>query len=165
MLGKCLELDPCNLIYRKTLRAMSPTAPRPLLIRWVGALSAVAIKSKMWFAFSSGRWRKVLNLGEEVLARQPADVTTHLKMATAAEKLAQPDLAQWFLEEGHSQVPGDADLMRALARFHESRHDWKHSIAFWEKVRKALPDDYEAGRKINDLSAEDLLANGHYAAE
>jgi serine/threonine protein kinase len=165
LLLKCLELDPFNTVYRKSLRGMNSIAPSNPFIRCLAFVRAFILKMKVWLAFSKGQWRKVLDFGEALLMYQPADAAIHLEMAEAAEKLAQLELARWLLEEGHAKVPENADLLRALARFHESQHDWKRSIAFWEKVRATVPNDYEAGRKINDLSAQDLMANGHYAAE
>jgi serine/threonine protein kinase len=162
LLANCLKLDPFNTAYRQTLRELNVKAAPSTLGRWFGSLNVLAIKSKMRLARSNSDWRTVLDHGEEVLARQPADVETHIEMAEAAEQLQVPHLAHWLLEQACEQIPDNGDLLRALARFHEKRRDWKPAVAYWQKVRELDPNDYEAGRKINDLSAQDLLANGHY---
>ena len=162
LLTNCLKLDPFNTTYRKTLRELNRKVSRSMFGRWFGSLNVFAIKSKMRLAHSNGDWRSVIEHGEEVLAHKPLDVDTHLEMADAAEKLTLPELARWFLEQGRAQVPGSTELMRALARFHEHRQDWKPALAFWQKVREAEPTDYEAGRKINDLTAQDLLTNAQF---
>jgi tetratricopeptide (TPR) repeat protein len=162
LLTNCLKLEPFNTVYRKTLRELNQKASQSTLGRWFGSLNVLAIKSKLRLARSNSDWHTVLEHGEDVLARQPTDVDTHLEMADAAEKLHASHLAQWLLEQGRLHSPQNADITRALARFHENRQEWKLAITLWQKVRAIDPDDHEAGRKINDLSAQDLLANGHY---
>ena len=164
LLANCLKLDPFNPTYRKTLRGMHAVASRSFLTGWLSTLSVLAAKSKMRLAFAHSDWRKVLDLGEEVLAHRPADVGTHLEMAAAAEKLLLPELTLWLLEAGSAKAPRDIELIRALANFHEDQHEWKRSVACWERVCKVDPHNGEARSKINDLSAQDLLANGHYTA-
>jgi len=104
----------------------------------------------------------VLEYGEEILARHPANVGAHLEMAKAAEKLGLRDLALWFLEQGREQAPKNAVLMRALAALHEQANDWKRALALWEQISAQAPDDPDARRKINELSVADHLKRGKY---
>jgi tetratricopeptide (TPR) repeat protein len=129
-----------------------------VLGRLVSSLNPQGLKSKVRQARLNGEWPKVLEQGEEVLARQPADVETHLAMAEAAEQLDLPGLALWFLEQAHEQAPDSEDLMRALARVYEKGKDWKRAIAQWEKLRQRDPGDPEARRKIDGLAVEDHIA-------
>jgi tetratricopeptide (TPR) repeat protein len=156
LLGNCLKLDPFNPTYRQTLRELNRKSSGSRLGRWLGSL---AVKARMRAARGSDP-RKVLEHGEEVLARQPADVETHLAMAEAAERLGLPDLALWLLEQGREQAPNDPELLRALAALHERRKDWRQAIALWERVRRLQPDDHDIQRKINELSVRDHLARG-----
>jgi tetratricopeptide (TPR) repeat protein len=158
LIGNCLKLDPFNLAYHKTLREMNLKASVGVLGRLVSSLNPLGLKSKVRLARSNGEWPKILELGEDVLARHPADVETHLAMAEAAEQLDLPGLALWFLEQAQEQAPDSADLMRALARFYEKGKDWKRAIAQWEKLRQRDPDDPEARRKIDGLTVEDHIA-------
>src|SRR4029077_13069735 len=103
--------DPLNPAYRKTLREVNRKAAGGVLGRLFGSLNVLALKSKMRLARSSGEWRKILEHGEDVLARQPADVETHLWMAEAAEALGRPELAAWLLEQGREQVPDHVGLV------------------------------------------------------
>lgn len=162
LIGNCLKLDPFNITYRKTLRAMNHGRGGTILGRWFSSLNVLALKSKIRLACTAGDWRKVIDLGEDVLACQPTDVATHIDMATAAEKLGLPKLALWFLEQGRLQTKDHIEVLRASARMHESLREWKKAVGFWQRVRALDESDFEAGRKINDLSAKDLLANGHY---
>jgi tetratricopeptide (TPR) repeat protein len=161
LIANCLKLDPFNLAYHKTLREMIRKGSAGVLGRLVSSLNVMALKSKVRTARSSGEWPKVLEQGEDVLARQPADVETHLAMAEAAGNLDLPDLALWLLEQGHEQAPDSAEVMRALARLYEKGKDWKPAMALWEKVRKRDPEDLEARRKIDELAVEDHIARAN----
>ena len=165
LLANCLRMDPFNLTYHKTLREVNRKTSSGMLGRLFGSLNVLAIKSKMRLARSNGDWRKVLELGEAILARQPADVDTHIDLATAATELGLLDLAKWFLEQGCEQTPDNANLLRALARLHEQRKDWLRAIALWERVQELKPDDQEARQKINELSVADHIARGSIDVE
>jgi hypothetical protein len=97
-----------------------------------------------------------------VLARQPADVTTHLEMAETAQGLGVARLAVWLLEWGLAQAPDSTALMRALARAYERGDQLGRAVDLWQKVQKADPADSEAERKINALSVRQYLAKGHF---
>jgi serine/threonine-protein kinase len=162
LLGNCLKLDPFNTTYRKTLREMNRQAAGGAFSRWFGSLSVLTIKSRMRLARSSGDLRKVLEHAEDVLAQSSADVDAHLEMADAAVKLGAPELARWCLEQGRLQAPDNIDLMRPLARLYETLKEWKLAVALWQKIGKLDPHDGEVRRKINDLSAQDMLTSGNF---
>jgi len=162
LLANSLKLNPFNAAYRLALRDLNRKASGGMLGRWLGSLNVLALKSKMRAARCSGEWRKVLELGEDVLARQPTDADTHIEMAGAVEELGLVDLSLWFLEQGLEMAPENADLLRAMARVHERRKEWKRAILFWEKVRKVAPDDGEAKQQINVISVNDHLARANY---
>jgi serine/threonine protein kinase len=162
LLLSCLKLDPFNTLYRKTLRQVHQRRKSGLLGRWMGSLNVLAIKARLRAARSSGDHRKVLEQGEEVLARQPADVQTHLDMAEAAEQLGQLRLAGWLLEQGCDLAPENVPLMRALAHVYEERKDLTRAIALWEQVRKVDPTDVEIVHKINALSVKDHISRSNY---
>jgi len=159
LLANCLQLDPGNITYRQTLRDMTKKASTGMLGRWFGSINVLAIKSKLHLARGNSDWRKVLELGEDVLARSPADVDVHISMSEAAEKLNLSDLALWFLEQGRTQLPDSVELMRALAGLHESRRDWKRAIRLWEKVIAKDPSNQEAFRKLNALSVQEHMSS------
>jgi serine/threonine protein kinase len=162
LLDNCLKLDPFNVAARKSLRDLNRKCNTGVLSRLLGSLNMIAVKSKMRLARSSGDWRRVFEHAEQVLARQPSDADTHIELAETATELGLPELARWFLKEGRQEAPDSAELMRALARLHEHLHEWKPAIALWQQVVEIEPTNREAHRKINDLSAQDLMASGHY---
>jgi tetratricopeptide (TPR) repeat protein len=105
---------------------------------------------------------KVLELGEEVLARSPRDVDAHLSMAKAAEALGLPRLALWLTEQAVAQVPRSAPALRALAHLHERQGRFSHALKAWAQVCQEIPDDPEAQRKMNDLAAQETIQRGNY---
>jgi serine/threonine protein kinase len=162
LLANALKLDPFNLAYHKALREVNRKAPPGLFGRLFGSLNLLAMRSKLKLARSSGDFRKVLEQGEDILARQPADVDTHLEMGLAAGELGLHELAIWLFEQGREHDPEDTRLMRALARQYETGKEWKRALKLWEKVQRREPDDGEVRKKINDLSIEDTIERGNY---
>lgn len=165
LLFSCCKLDPPNLTYRAALRQFVLANQPGLLGRWLGSLGGLALATRVKSARRSGDHRKVLEQGEELLARQPDDVSTHLQMAESAEALGFHDLSLWLLEQGLKQAPKSVDLMRAVALRLEKDNQLSKAIALWQMVRKAVPEDIEAPRKINALSVSQHISKGNYRVE
>jgi tetratricopeptide (TPR) repeat protein len=155
---QALAIDPFKIPYREALRDINSKASGGLLQSWFGSINVLAIKSKLHLARSSGNWRKVLEHGEEILARYPADVDAHTEMAYAAKQLGSLDLAVWLCRKGVDQAPASAPMLRAAALAHEDRKEWKVAAELWERVRRADPYDANAVHKINVLLAEEHIA-------
>lgn len=158
LLQQCMNLDPFNTRYRQTLRDLNSKSAGSAFQRWFGSINVLATKSKLRLARSSSNWRKVLELGEEILALQPADSDTHLQMADAAQQLRLPAFALWLLEQGRQHAPENIPLLRASALLHEERQNWRTAVALWEKIRDADPTDQEAMHKINVVLTKDHIA-------
>jgi tetratricopeptide (TPR) repeat protein len=163
LLLTCCKLDPANLIYRQALRQTEKKKYNNNLrgSRFAG-LTNTAAKHRVKSALRSGEYLKVLEYGEEVLARNPWDVSTQMYMSGAAEALGLLDLAVWCLEQARQKNPLDLTVNRALARVYEKRGNFTQAIALWELVRKADPQDIEAQHKAKDLAASDTIARGRY---
>ncbi|HEV3116708.1 MAG TPA: tetratricopeptide repeat protein, partial [Gemmataceae bacterium] len=123
-----------------------------------------AAKTKLKAARASRDYLRVLEHGEEVLARNPWDVGTQMDMAEAADALGLLDVAVWTLEHTRQKNPKDATVNRALARLYEKRGNFSQAIGLWELVRKEDPQDIEAQHKSKDLAASDTIARGGYEA-
>lgn len=163
LLLSCCKLDPGNLRYRKALRRAVAASARPSgSFAWLGSLAS---KTRLKAARRAGDHRKVLEYGEEVLARNPRDVGAHVDMAEAAEALGQVRLAVWFLEQARKVDPANRDLARSLAQLYEKLRKFSQAIALWELLREADPSDAEASRKVRDLAAHDTIARGNYVAQ
>src|SRR5262249_15758308 len=107
---------------------------------------------------------RVLEIGEEILARNPWDVGTQMDMSEAADALGLGELAVWILEQARHKDPTDATVNRALARLYEKHGNFNQPIGLWELVRQADAGDVEAQHKAKDLAANDTIARGNYEA-
>ncbi len=162
LLLSCCKLDPGNLVYRRMLREVSRDLAGGKKSGWFGSLSNLPGRNRLRSARNAGEHRKVLEIGEELLCRNPGDSATHLAMAAAAEALRLPSLAVWLLDEARQQKPEDVAIFRALAQLYERQGQLRQAIAAWEQVRSLAPDDTEAPGKIKDLSASDTIARGNF---
>jgi serine/threonine protein kinase len=163
LLLSCCKLDPENLLYRQTLRDVGKAlAEQKGGGGWLKSLGALPARGRFRGARRAGDLRKVLEHGEEVLARTPEDVGTHMEMAQAALELGLLPLGEWLLEQARAQAPENAAVLRALADLAEKQGKFAQAVALWDEVRKADPSDPEARHKINQLAAADTIARGNY---
>jgi serine/threonine protein kinase len=163
LLSSC-ALDPANLLYRRTLRRVEKTGSKEGLFgRRLAWLTALPGRTRLKAALRARDYRKVLEYGEKVLARNPHDLGAPMDMAEAANALGLDRLALWLLEQAWQTNPRHTPLNRALARLYEKQGNFSQAIAVWEMVAKADPSDVEAHRKVKDLAAKETIARGNYA--
>src|SRR5262249_48801000 len=154
LLITCCKLDPANLVYRQTLRRTEKLKfKNNLRGSRLAFLSNSATKARLKSAKGGRDYLKVLEFGEEVLARNPWDNGSQMDMAEAAAALGLFALAVWTLEQARHRDPKDATVNRALARLYEKRGNFTQAMRLWELVRKAEPKDVEAQHKAKDLAA------------
>lgn len=164
LLLSCCKLDPGNLIYRQALRRTEKTKYRNNLRgHWLAGLTAWTTRAKMKATLRSRDYLRVLEYGEQILAKNPWDTGAQLDMAVAAEALGLLDVAIWVLEQARQKNPQDVVVNRALATLFEKRGNFTQAIALWELVRRARPDDVVAQHKVKDLAANETIARGNYA--
>ncbi len=165
LLLSCCEFDPANLIYRQALRRTQKLKHKNNLrgsrLAW---LTTARTRSKVRRALSGKDFVAVLNLGEQVLTRNPWEVGTQMAMAQAADALGLLDLAVWNLEQARQKAPEDGTLNRTLARLYERRGNFTQAAALWELIHKGEPGDNEAGGKAQELAARETIARGQYEA-
>jgi tetratricopeptide (TPR) repeat protein len=163
LLLSCCKLDPANLIYRQALRRTEKTKFRNNMRgSWHARLSTLPLRTKLTAALSARAYAKVLELGEQILMRNPWDTGAQLSMAEAADAVGLLDLAVWTLEQARHKDPRDATVNRYLARLYEKRGNFAQAIALWELVRRVDPSDVEAQGKSKDLAASETIARGGY---
>jgi hypothetical protein len=165
LLLSCCKLDPENLLYRQTLRDVGKALAGPKGGGWLKSLGALPARGRFRSARRAGDLRKILEQGEEVLARTPDDIGTQMEMAEAAVELGLLPLGEWLLEQARARAPENAAVLRALAEVAEKQGKFAQAVAVWEQVRKADPSDPEARHKINQLAAADTIARGNYRLE
>jgi serine/threonine protein kinase len=163
LLLKCTKFDPVSIAYRQSLREASQAAAQQRRLGgWFSSLTTLASRARVHSAKRAGQFLKVLEDGEEVLARYPSDTKTQMAMAESAEALGLLHLASWMLQEIRRQDRHHVPAFRALAKLYEKRRQYSDAIVVWEELRKLIPHDGEAARKINDLAASDTIARGNY---
>jgi tetratricopeptide (TPR) repeat protein len=164
LLESC-KLDPANLIYRQALRRTEKAKyNNNLRGSWHAGLTTWATRAKIKAALRGGDYLRALELGEQVLTRNPWNTGVQMDMAAAADALGLLDIAIWTLEQARQKDPRDAAVNRALARLYEKRGNFSQAIALWELVRRVVPNDVEAQGKSKDLAASETIARGHYEA-
>jgi tetratricopeptide (TPR) repeat protein len=165
LLLTCCKLDPANLVYRQALRKTEKIKFKDNMRgSRLAFLTNPAARTKLKSAKASREYLRVLEIGEEILARNPWDVGTQMDMADAADAAGLAEIATWTLEQARQKDPADATVNRALARLYEKRGNFAQAIGLWELVRKADPRDVEAQHKAKDLAAHDTIARGNYEA-
>lgn len=164
LLLTCCQLDPGNLTYRRALRqAQKLKFENDLKGHPMAWLLSMGKKMKFRRAQLRGDSRRVLELGEQILSRNPWDTATQLVMAEAAVKLQLPEVGIYILEQARQLDPNDARVNRPLARLFEKVGQYTQAIAAWNLVAKADPRDDEAARKVKDLSATATIQRGGYS--
>lgn len=163
LLLTCIKFNPVSITYRQALREASRAAAQQRRLGgWFASLTALTTRARVNAAKRAGQFRKVLEEGEEVLVRHPGDVKMQMILAEAAEELELIHLASWMLEEIRRFHPAHLPAYRALASLYERQRQFSDAIAVLEELRKRVPHDGEAARKINDLAAADTIARGNY---
>ncbi len=163
LLRTCCKLDPGSLPFRQALRrAQKDKYGDNLRGSRFAFLSSPRAKAKIKTAKSGRNFLSVLEVGEELLTKNPWDVGTQMDMAEAFDALGLIDLAVFSLDQARQKNPKDPTVNRALARLLEKRGDFKQAILLWQKVREAVPTDVEATHKAKDLAASETIARGGY---
>lgn len=163
LLRTCCRLDPGNLHFRQTLRrAQKSRFGDDLRGSKFAFLSTPRFKASVKAAKASRDYLKVLEVGEDVLTRNPWDLGTQMDMAEAFEALGLSDLAVFSLDQARQKYPKDPTLNRALARLFEKRGDFQKAIVLWRLVQEADPRDLEAASKAKNLAASETIARGGY---
>jgi tetratricopeptide (TPR) repeat protein len=163
LLLSCCRLDPANLIYRQALRRTEKTKfKNNMRGSWHARVSTLPLRTKIKAALRAADYPKVLDLGEQVLMRNPWDTGAQLDMAEAADSIGLLDVAVWTLEQARHKDPRDVIVNRFLARLYEKRGNFAQAIALWELVRRDDPGDIEAQTKSKDLAAHETIARGRY---
>jgi serine/threonine protein kinase len=165
LLMNCCRLDPANALYRRRLReAEKAKHGRNRAGRPFAFLATTAARTRLKAAKAKHDHLKVLQVGEEILERNPWDAGTSLDMAESAEALGLADVAMCILEQAWDKSAPDLRVLRALAHLYERFGRLTQARACWDVVNQKEPTDLEAFRKIRDLSAAETIARGQYGA-
>ncbi len=163
MFGQASRLVPNELKYRKALRLTQRRKLKddPSKVGMLVTARNKPIRLLASQARSKGKYDQALETCEKAFLNNPWDVSIAREAAEAAEGAEYLELAEWFLESVRDQAK-DVDFFRHIAHVHELNEHWQKAIEAWEQVRKIIPHDEDASRKINALSASSTMQKGKY---
>ena len=154
MYQESCKLEPENILCRASLRftERKKFGNDPTKVGRLVSARNQPIRHRARSAKSKGQWTQVLEACEEAFVNNPWDTTSARDAADAAEQLGFKELAQWLIESVLS-VANDVEFFKHAAHIFELNASWAKAIASWERVKKLNPDDEDAHRQINALSA------------
>jgi tetratricopeptide (TPR) repeat protein len=163
MFLQACRLIPDELKYRIALRGAERKKLNndPSKVGMLAAAKNKPIRLLAAQARSKGRFDQALDTCEKAFLTHPWDVSISREAAESAEAAGYLKLAQWYLESVQAQA-NDVEFHRHIAHVHELNENWQKAINAWEAVRKLVPDDEDASRKINALSASSTMQKGKY---
>ena len=159
----CCKLDPSNMLYRQTLRRTQKAKfNNNLHGSRLSMVTTARTRARLKNAKRNREYLKVLEYGEEILSRNPWDMSAQMDMAEAADAVGLTNMAIFMLDQGRQKYPKDPTLNRALARLFEKTGNFSHAITLWQLVNEAVPGDVEASHKAKDLAASETIQRGNY---
>jgi tetratricopeptide (TPR) repeat protein len=154
MYKQACKIVPNNLRYRQALRGVQRRKfnNEPSKVGMLAGARNQPIRMRSRSARGKGNHAHALDVCEEAFTNNPWDVATAREASEAAEQAGYLLLAEWYLESVQAQA-NDADFFRHAARVYELNEHWHKAIACWEQVKKLHPNDENASRQINSISA------------
>jgi tetratricopeptide (TPR) repeat protein len=152
---------PDNMMYRQSLRGVERKkfGNDPKKVGMLVGVKNQPILMSAKSARSKGKHHEALEHCEDAFANNPWDVAAARVAAEAAEELDLGALAQWLLDSVQEAAAKskDTDFFKFAAAIYEGNESWHKAIACWEQVKKFSPNDQDANRKINALSAASTI--------
>jgi tetratricopeptide (TPR) repeat protein len=152
------KIVPDNLVYRQALRGIERRKFNndPAKVGMLVGAKNQPILFRARNARSKHRYAEAIELCEDAFVNNPWDAGAARVASEAAEGLGLPQVAQFFVE---SVVPisKDVDFLKYAARVFEDNESWAKAIQCWETVKKLHPNDQDANRQINALSASSTI--------
>jgi tetratricopeptide (TPR) repeat protein len=154
MYRQACKLVPDNMMYRQSLRGIERKKFKddPKQVGMMAGARNQPTILRARSARSKQNWAHALEICEEAFVHNPWDVGAARVAAEAAEGMGLLSLAQWFVESVQN-ISKDVDFFKFAAHIHEENQSWNKAIACWEQVKKLSPNDQDANRQINALSA------------
>lgn len=158
---QCCKLAPDNLLYRQSLHGVlkkkygdNKKGSRMAAVRVMGP------KSKVKKGQLQKNYLQVLDYCEEGLQYNPWDVGLLCDEADALGKLGYVDIGVFVLTEALQVDSDSAAVNRQLGELYERQGEYEKAIACWYRVKKAVPTDDEADRRVKNLSARETMRLG-----
>jgi tetratricopeptide (TPR) repeat protein len=147
-----------NLVYRQALRGIERRKFNndPGKVGMLVGAKNQPLLFRAKSARSKHKFKEAIELCEDAFVNNPWDVGAARVAAESAEGLDNVVLAEWFVESVEV-ITKDVDFLKYAAQVHESNESWAKAIGCWEKVKKLNPNDQDANRQINALSAKSTI--------
>jgi len=154
MYKRACKIVPENLVYRQALRGVERRKFNgdPSKVGMLVGAKNQPLLMRAKSAKSKGNHTQAIEFCEDAFVNNPWDVGAARVAAEAAEQAGLLVLAQWFVETVQTNSK-DVDFFKFSAHIHEVNESWQKAISCWEHVKKLSPNDQEASRQINALSA------------
>ena len=154
MYKQACKLVPDNLVYRQALRGIERRKLNgdPSKVGMLVGAKNQPLLMRAKSARSKGNHAQAIDLCEDAFKNNPWDVGAARVAAEAAEQAGWLLLAQWFVDSVQT-VTKDVDFFKFSAHIHEINESWQKAINCWETVKKLSPNDQDANKQINALSA------------
>jgi tetratricopeptide (TPR) repeat protein len=161
MYRQASKLVPDNMMYRQSLRGVERKKFNndPKKVGMLVGVKNQPILMQAKSARGKGKHHEALEHCEDAFANNPWDVAAARVAAEAAEGLELGALAIWLLDSVQEVAAKgkDYDFFKFAAGIYEANESWHKAIACWENVKKFSPNDPDANRKINALSAASTI--------
>jgi tetratricopeptide (TPR) repeat protein len=158
MYKRACKIAPDNLVYRQALRGVERRKFNgdPGKVGMLVGAKNQPILMRAKSARSKGKHKEAIEFCEDAFVNNPWDVGAARVAAESAEQLGMLAVAQWFVETVQT-VTKDVDFLKFSAHIHELNESWQKAINCWEQVKKLHPNDQDASRQINALSASGTI--------
>jgi tetratricopeptide (TPR) repeat protein len=161
MYRQACKAVPDNMVYRQSLRGAERKkfANDPKKVGMLVGVKNQPLLMQAKSARGKGKHHESLEHCEDAFANNPWDVGAARVAAEAAEGLGLGSLAVWLLDSVQEVAAKgkDYDFFKFAAAIYEANESWAKAIACWESVKKFSPNDPDANRKINALSAASTI--------
>lgn len=165
LLTQCVSEDPASVVY---LQAFLGNLQKKYGNNRRGArLAGLKIKTHRMSAGKAagkGQWQEAFQAGCAALALNPWDIPTLLAMADACRQLHLHECRLTYLKWALDFDGKDPTVNRQAALALQELGQFDQSIACWQRVKQAKPDDEEADQAVARLSVEQTIHKGGYDA-
>jgi len=157
MFKRITALEPDHVKARKALRATERKMQGKSKPGFGASLKAAGLQMKAQLLTAKKEFRKIMELCEQYLVKDPYNKTVLLVLGQAALKGSFPDTAVMTFEDLIGTNSKDKKILRLLARSYTEKNDYENAIKNWQRLLKEHPGDNKAKEEVKNLAAKQSL--------
>jgi tetratricopeptide (TPR) repeat protein len=157
MFKRITALEPDHVKARKALRATERKMQGKSKPGFGASLKAAGLQMKAQLLTAKKEFRKIMELCEQYLVKDPYNKTVLLVLGQAALKGSFPDTAVMTFEDLIGTNSKDKKILRLLARSYTEKNDYENAIKNWQRLLKEHPSDNKAKEEVKNLAAKQSL--------